>query len=75
MKSFIFFIYIIIPSIHEINTVHKEKVNKLKRLLYNSTLSFGYEREMIFLLTFSLAACLMNFVYQVFQWHMHLQNT
>ena len=33
---------VIIPTIHEINIVHKEKVNKLKRLLYNSTSSVGY---------------------------------
>ena len=33
---------VIIPTIHEINTVHKKKLNKLKRLLYNSTLSVGY---------------------------------
>ena len=48
------------PTIHEINTIHKEKVIKLKYLLYtNSTSSVGYWREVIFVLTFfGLAACL-----------------
>ena len=73
MKGFIFYIDIN-TLVHEINTVHKEKVNKLKHLLYNSTSSFDYLREMDFLLTFGLAACLVIFVYQAFQWHMHLQN-
>ena len=48
------------PNIHEINTVHKEKIIKLKCLLYtNSTSSVGYWREVVFVLTFfGLAACL-----------------
>ena len=60
------FILIITPTIHEINTVHKEKVIELKCLLYtNSTLSDGYWREVVFVLTvFGLAACLVIFAYR-----------
>ena len=50
---------------------------KLKCLLYaDSTSNVGYWREVVFGLTFfGLATCSVIFVYQVCQWHMHMQNT
>ena len=53
---------------HKINTVHKEKVSRLKCLLHiNSTSSVGYWREVVFVFTFfGLVACLLIFAYRTF---------
>ena len=71
-----FFIYITTLTINEINIVHKEKVIKLKCLLYtNSILSVGYWWEVVFVLTFfGLAACLVIFAYQALSTtHVHAE--
>ena len=58
------------PTIHEINTVLKEKEIKLKYPLYtNSTLSVGFVLNF-----FSLAADLVIFVYQICQRYICMQN-